>query len=88
MLSLFSVKKYFSLSLSLFVWLLASVGLCFSANVVANSKCIHINMVSKPYLSKGGKCEAKCEFYSFYSLLINIFLPEYIGIQFLSDMVW
>lgn len=26
--------------------------------------------------------------YSFYILLINVFLPGYIGIQFLSDMVW
>lgn len=26
--------------------------------------------------------------YSFCILLINIFLPEFIGIQFLSDMVW
>lgn len=69
MLSLFSVEKYFSLSLSLFVWLLAYVGLCFSANVVANSKCIHINMVSKHYLSQGGKCEAKCEFYVYLFFL-------------------
>lgn len=71
MLSFFSVEKYFSLSLSSLVWLLAYVGLCFSANVVADSKCICINMVSKHYLSEGSRYEAKCEFYVYLFFLYS-----------------
>lgn len=88
MLSLFSVEKYFSLSMSMLVWLLAYVGLCFSANVVADSKCLCISIII--YLRVAGVRQnvSFMYIYPFYIPLINIFLPEYIRIQFLSDTVW
>lgn len=57
-LLLFNIEKYFSLSL--LVWLLAYVRLCFSAYTAVNSECMHIKMVGKRCLSDGGRCESRC----------------------------
>lgn len=56
-LPLLHIEKYFSLSL--LVWLLVYVGLCFSAYTAVNSECMHIKMVGKPCLSDVGRHETK-----------------------------
>lgn len=91
MLSLFSVEKYISLSLSLLVWLLHML-VCASQLMwwqIVNV-CVSIWLVNIIYLRVAGVRQnvSFMYVYSFYILLINVFLPEYIGIQFLSDMVW
>jgi len=70
-LSLFYVEIYFRLSLSLLLWLLADVGRCISAYMVADSKCTHINKVSKYYLTDGGRHETKCGVYVYLSFLYS-----------------